>query len=119
MAWSTVGSASPGILVAAVFIYDVSLETKQFEIIKQSIGGISSDRRLQVLLIALALGALLEGAGGGEAVQVGVTGLVDHAHAAFAELLDDLVVRQPLTDHAIRPDYQVLSWKRRSGTLVP
>lgn len=34
------------ILVAAVFIYDVSVETKQFEIIKQSIGGISSDRRL-------------------------------------------------------------------------
>ena len=61
------------ILVAAVFIYDVSVETKQFEIIKQSIGGISSDRRLQVLLIAFAFGALLEGAGGGGA-PVAVTG---------------------------------------------
>jgi lactate permease len=61
------------ILVAAVFIYDVSVETKQFEIIKQSIGGISADRRLQVLLIAFAFGALLEGAGGGGA-PVAVTG---------------------------------------------
>jgi lactate permease len=55
------------ILVAAVFVYDISVETRQFEIIKQSIGGISGDRRLQVLLIAFAFGALLEGAGGGGA----------------------------------------------------
>ncbi|HUB84147.1 MAG TPA: L-lactate permease, partial [Rhizomicrobium sp.] len=61
------------ILVAAVFVYDVSVETKQFDIIKQSIGGISADRRLQVLLIAFAFGALLEGAGGGGA-PVAVTG---------------------------------------------
>ena len=61
------------ILVAAVFVYDISVETKQFEIIKQSIGGISADRRLQVLLIAFAFGAFLEGAGGGGA-PVAVTG---------------------------------------------
>jgi lactate permease len=55
------------ILVAAVFVYDVSVESHQFEIIKQSIGGISGDRRLQVLLIAFAFGAVLEGSGGGGA----------------------------------------------------
>jgi lactate permease len=55
------------IVVAAVFIYEIAVESKQFEIIKQSIGGISDDRRLQVLLIAFAFGALLEGAGGGGA----------------------------------------------------
>src|SRR5579863_2117076 len=55
------------IVVAAVFIYEITVESKQFEIIKQSIGGISDDRRLQVLLIAFAFGALLEGAGGGGA----------------------------------------------------
>jgi lactate permease len=54
-------------VVAAVFVYDVSVESGQFEIIKQSIGDISDDRRLQVLLIAFAFGALLEGAGGGGA----------------------------------------------------
>ncbi len=55
------------IVVAAVFIYDIAVESKQFEIIKESIGGISDDRRLQVLLIAFAFGALLEGSGGGGA----------------------------------------------------
>lgn len=55
------------VVVAAVFIYEITVESKKFEIIKQSIGGISDDRRLQVLLIAFAFGALLEGAGGGGA----------------------------------------------------
>jgi lactate permease len=55
------------IVVAAVFIYEIAVESKQFEVIKESIGGISDDRRLQVLLIAFAFGALLEGAGGGGA----------------------------------------------------
>jgi lactate permease len=55
------------IVVAAVFVYDISVESGQFEIIKRSVGEISPDRRLQVLLIAFAFGALLEGAGGGGA----------------------------------------------------
>jgi lactate permease len=61
------------IVVAAVFVYDISVESGQFEIVKQSIGDISDDRRLQVLLIAFAFGALLEGAGGGGA-PVAVSG---------------------------------------------
>src|SRR6266550_821335 len=60
-------------VVAAVFVYDISVESGQFEIIKRSVGEISSDRRLQVLLIAFAFGALLEGAGGGGA-PVAVSG---------------------------------------------
>jgi lactate permease len=55
------------IVVAAVFVYDISVESGQFELVKQSIGDISDDRRLQILLIAFAFGALLEGAGGGGA----------------------------------------------------
>jgi lactate permease len=54
-------------LLAAVFVYEITVETGHFEIIKQSIGGITGDRRLQVLLIAFAFGALMEGAGGGGA----------------------------------------------------
>jgi lactate permease len=61
------------IVVAAVFVYELSVESGQFAIIKQSIGDISQDRRLQVLLIAFAFGALLEGAGGGGA-PVAVSG---------------------------------------------
>src|ERR1017187_10410566 len=61
------------IVVAAVFVYDISVESGQFEIIKRSVGEISPDRRLQTLFIAVAFGALLEGAGGGGA-PVAVTG---------------------------------------------
>jgi len=55
------------VVIAAVFLYEITVESGQFEIIKASIGSISDDRRLQVLLIAFAFGALLEGAGGGGA----------------------------------------------------
>jgi lactate permease len=54
-------------LVAAVFVYDLTVETGHFETIKGSIGGITGDRRFQMLLIAFAFGAVLEGAGGGGA----------------------------------------------------
>jgi lactate permease len=55
------------IVVAAVFVYDVAVEAGQFETMKRSIAGITDDSRLQLLLIAFAFGALLEGAGGGGA----------------------------------------------------
>jgi len=54
-------------LVAAVFVYELTVETGHFTVIQESISGITADRRLQVLLIAFAFGAVLEGAGGGGA----------------------------------------------------
>ncbi len=61
------------IVVAAVFVYELSVTSGYFEIVKLSVADISPDRRLQVLLIAFAFGALLEGAGGGGA-PVAITG---------------------------------------------
>ncbi len=55
------------ILLCAVFVYEVTVETGHFEVIKESIGGVTADRRLQILLIAFAFGAVLEGSGGGGA----------------------------------------------------
>ena len=48
----------------AVVLYRLTLETGNFEIIKDSIGGLTTDRRLQALLIAFAFGAFIEGAAG-------------------------------------------------------
>lgn len=48
----------------AVVLYRLTVETGQFEVIKDSIGGITTDRRLQAMLIAFALGAFIEGAAG-------------------------------------------------------
>src|SRR3954449_12571253 len=52
------------IVVAAVFLYDVTVYTGQFEIMKASIARITPDRRLQALLVAFCFGALIEGAAG-------------------------------------------------------
>jgi len=52
------------IVIAAVFLYNLVVEAGQFEVIKSSIASLSSDRRLQVLLIAFSFGAFLEGAAG-------------------------------------------------------
>jgi lactate permease len=52
------------IVVAAVFLYDISVATGQFEIMKHSVAGITPDRRLQLLLIAFCFGAFIEGAAG-------------------------------------------------------
>ena len=52
------------IVLAAVYLYDISVETGQFEIMKESIASITPDRRLQVLLVAFCFGAFIEGAAG-------------------------------------------------------
>src|SRR2546425_4811557 len=52
------------IVLAAVFLYDITVETGQFEIMKESVAAITADRRLQVLLVAFCFGAFIEGAAG-------------------------------------------------------
>src|SRR5215831_11775162 len=52
------------IVVAAVYLYDISVSTGDFEIMKSSVGGITSDRRLQLLLVAFCFGAFIEGCAG-------------------------------------------------------
>lgn len=54
-------------LLAAVFIYELTVRTGHFKVIQESISGLTADRRLQVLRIAFAFGAVLEGSGGGGA----------------------------------------------------
>jgi len=52
------------IVIGAVFLYDISVETGQFEIMKQSVAAITPDRRLQLLLVAFCFGAFIEGCAG-------------------------------------------------------
>src|SRR5256885_11545445 len=52
------------IVLAAVYLYDISVFTGQFEIMKESLAGITADRRLQLLLVAFCFGAFIEGAAG-------------------------------------------------------
>src|SRR5206468_1264842 len=55
------------IIVASIFLYNVAVETGQFQVMKESIAGLSSDKRLQLVLVAFCFGAFLEGTGGGGA----------------------------------------------------
>src|ERR1700719_3106393 len=52
------------IVLAAVYLYDIAVDTGQFEIMKQSVAAITQDRRLQLLLVAFCFGAFIEGAAG-------------------------------------------------------
>ncbi len=52
------------IVLGAIFVYDITVETGKFEIIKQTIAGLADDRRIQALLIAFSFGAFIEGAAG-------------------------------------------------------
>jgi lactate permease len=52
------------IILNAVFLYNLTVETGQFEIVKSSVGRLSRDRRIQALLVAFSFGAFIEGAAG-------------------------------------------------------
>jgi len=52
------------IIVSAVFLFNVTVKSGQFEVIKNFMASITPDRRLQSLLIAFSFGAFLEGAAG-------------------------------------------------------
>jgi lactate permease len=52
------------IIIGAVFLFNLTVESGQFEIIKNFMASVTPDRRLQALLIAFSFGAFLEGAAG-------------------------------------------------------
>ena len=61
------------IVLNAIFIYQLSVETGGFEILKGQIAGLAADRRIQALLIAFCFGAFIEGCAGFGA-PVAITG---------------------------------------------
>jgi lactate permease len=52
------------LILNAIFIYQLSVETGQFTVMQRQIAGVSGDRRIQALLIAFSFGAFIEGAAG-------------------------------------------------------
>jgi lactate permease len=52
------------IVLNAIFVYDISVTTGKFEIVKDTLSGLASDRRIQILLIGFSFGAFIEGAAG-------------------------------------------------------
>lgn len=52
------------IVITAIWVYNMTVESGEFEIIKNSLASVTDDRRLQAILIAFAFGAFLEGTAG-------------------------------------------------------
>ena len=52
------------IIITAVWIYNMTVESGEFEIIRNSLAGLTNDRRLQAIFIAFAFGSFIEGTAG-------------------------------------------------------
>jgi len=52
------------IVLATLFLYNITVRGGQFDVIRASLAGVTPDRRLQALLIAFCFGAFIEGAAG-------------------------------------------------------
>jgi lactate permease len=52
------------IVFASIMLYRLAVDTGKFEIIKDTVGGLTDDRRLQAMFIAFSFGAFIEGAAG-------------------------------------------------------
>src|SRR5262245_66552093 len=62
------------VVFSAILLYRVTLESGRFEVLKDSVGHLTDDGRLQMLMVAFAFGAFVEGcAGFGTPVAVAAT----------------------------------------------
>jgi lactate permease len=52
-------------IFSAMLLYNVTVETGQFSVVRRSVAGLSGDARIQAVLIGFSFGAFLEGAAGG------------------------------------------------------
>src|SRR5579872_4645934 len=52
------------VVFTAILLYNITVDTGRFQVVKDSVGSLTEDRRLQALLIAFAFGAFIEGAAG-------------------------------------------------------
>jgi lactate permease len=63
------------IVLNVIFMYQLTVTAGRFEALKRAVGGVTADRRLQLLLIAFSFGAFFEGASG-FGTPVAITGAI-------------------------------------------
>ena len=118
------------LIVAAVFLYDIAVETGQFEVMKASIARLSGDRRLQAVLVAFSFGAFIEGAAGfGAPVAISAAFLVGLGFEPFKAALLCLIantapvawgaIGTPIRTLATVTDLDVEALSATSGRILP
>jgi lactate permease len=84
------------IILAAVFLYNLTVKAGKFDIIKASISSLSEDRRIQALLIAFSFSAFLEGvAGQGAPVAIAAAMLIGLGFDPLKAAIISLVANVP------------------------
>jgi len=63
------------IVLNVIFMYQLTVASGRFETLQRAIGGVTTDRRIQLLLIAFSFGAFFEGASG-FGTPVAITGAI-------------------------------------------
>jgi lactate permease len=118
------------LIVAAVFLYDIAVETGQFEVMKASIAHLSGDRRLQAVLVAFSFGAFIEGAAGfGAPVAISAAFLVGLGFRPFQAALLCLIantapvawgaIGTPIRTLAAVTSLDVEALSATSGRILP
>ena len=118
------------LIVAAVFLYDIAVETGQFDVMKASIARLSGDRRLQAVLVAFSFGAFIEGAAGfGAPVAISAAFLVGLGFEPFQAALLCLIantapvawgaIGTPIRTLATVTDLDVEALSATSGRILP
>lgn len=80
------------IVLCAIFLYNLSVRSGTFEIVKRSVARLSDDRRVHALLIAFSFGAFIEGASGfGTPVAISAALLVGLGFAPFQAAMLSLI----------------------------
>ncbi len=122
------------IIFNLIFLYRMTLKAGLFTVLQDSIGGITNDRRLQLVLIAFCFGAFFEGAaGGGTPVAVtaailiglgftplaasGLSLIANTAPVAFGGLGTPIIVLHSVTQPE-NPDY-LLTLSAMVGRQLP
>jgi lactate permease len=120
------------IVLAAIFLYSLTVEAGQFEIVKYSVLSLSGDRRLQALLIAFCFGAFVEGAAGfGTPVAIssallvgagfrplhaaGLALIANTAPVAFGALGTPLITLARIT---LPPGTELAEWELRLSAMA-
>jgi len=84
------------IILTAVFLFNLTVASGQFEVIKSSISALSPDRRIQALLIAFCFSAFMEGvAGQGAPVAIAAAMLIGLGFPALPAAVICLVANTP------------------------
>ena len=109
------------VVFSAILLYNIVVKTGKFEIVKDSMGNLTGDRRMQALLIAFAFGAFIEGAAGfGTSVAVAaamLTGLgFEPFYAAGICLLANTV---PVTFGSLGIPITTLAENHRAAARSP